>query len=75
MIVNDLVYKYFFFEDMVSKPKFYEQMEKEYKVAQMARANEFQYVLGLSAVHLGFNHVAFAYKKYTFDLRQYLREA
>jgi hypothetical protein len=24
MMVDDVVYKYFFFEDMVAKPKFYE---------------------------------------------------
>ena len=39
----------------------------------MAKYSKLQHVIGLKAFHLGFNHVAFAYKYYEYDFRQYLR--
>ena len=39
----------------------------------MSEAHHLKNVIGLKGVHLGFNHVAFAYERHDFDLREYLR--
>lgn len=40
----------------------------------LAKNYKLKYVLGLDDVYLGYNHLAFSYKKYDMDFRQYLQK-
>jgi serine/threonine protein kinase len=58
---------------MLVKPDKYLQMQREFQVSQLARQCRLQNVLGFRQAYLGYNHVAFEYKLYQYDLREYLR--
>ena len=67
-----MVYKVFFFEDLVSDQNLTINVSNEYAVTKMAMKKELEHVAPLQKALIGINHIALCLPRYEMNFRDYL---